>query len=120
MIAEQPYKYLKSKPDRPPDFGPNADVPAIVKGVIDDIRSNGDSAVRKYSTKFDKWEPDQFKLSQSDIDKIISEVDPQIIADIKEVQANVRKFAEAQKASLKDFEIEMEPGVHLGMWTILI
>lgn len=120
MISKEQYKYLKTKPEHPPDFGPNADVPAIVKGVIDDIRKNGDAAVRKYSTKFDKWEPDHFKLSQSDIDKIISEVDPQIIVDIKEVQANVRKFAEAQKASLKDFELEIQPGVHLGQKNIPI
>jgi histidinol dehydrogenase len=44
------YMYLKSKPEQPPDFSPSADVPAIVRGVIDDIRQNGDAAVRKYST----------------------------------------------------------------------
>ena len=120
MISKEQFKYLKSKPEQTPDFSPNADVPTIVKGVIDDIRAHGDNAVRKYSEKFDKWSPSSFKLSQDEIDKIISEVDPQIIADIKEVQANVRKFAEAQKASLKDFEIEMSPGVHLGQKNIPI
>jgi histidinol dehydrogenase len=43
------YVYLKSKPEQPPDFSPSADVPTIVRGVIDDIRQNGDAAVRKYS-----------------------------------------------------------------------
>ena len=114
-------KYLKSKPPVTPDFGPNADVPAIVKGVIDDIRSNGDSAVKKYSKQFDKWDPSAgFKLTPEGIQDIVSKVDPQILSDIKEVQANVRKFAEAQKASLKDFEIEMEPGVFLGQRNIPI
>jgi len=95
-------KYLKSKPAVTPDFGPKADVPSIVKGVIDDIRQNGDAAVKKYSQQFDKWDPKAgFKLSQEKVDEIISQVDPQIISDIKEVQANVRKFAQAQKDHLQ-------------------
>ena len=93
---------------------PNAEVAKIVTGVIDEIRANGDAAVRQYSEKFDKWSPPSFKLSQSQIEECMAAVDPQIIKDIKAVQANVRKFAQAQKDSLKDFEIEMEPGVFLG------
>lgn len=114
-------KYLKSKPPNPPDFGPNANVPAIVKGVIDDIRQNGDAAVKKYSTQFDKWDPSEgFRLSREKVDEIVSKVEPQIIKDIKEVQANVRKFAQAQKDHLQNFEIEMSPGVHLGQKNIPI
>ncbi|KAI1392687.1 histidinol dehydrogenase [Hypoxylon trugodes] len=86
----------------------------IVKGVIDDIRANGDNAVRSYSEKFDKWSPPSFKLSESDIQECISKVPAQTIADIKEAQKNVRTFAEAQRASIKDFEIEIQPGVFLG------
>jgi histidinol dehydrogenase len=89
-------------------------VTATVKAVINDIRSNGDSAVRQYSEKFDKWTPSSFKLSQAQIDEVIAGVPEQTLKDIKEVQANVRAFAEAQKNSLKDFEIEIRPGVHLG------
>lgn len=92
----------------------NEGVATIVKNVIDDIRINGDSAVRSYSGRFDKWSPKSFKLSQEDIESVISKVDAQIIEDIKTVQANVRKFAEAQKDSLKDFELEISPGVFLG------
>ena len=113
-------KYLKEKPPATPDFSPNADVPSVVRNVIADIRTNGDAAVRKYSTQFDKWEPASFKLSTSEIEEIISQVPKQIIADIKEVQNNVRTFAEAQKASLKDFELEIQPGVHLGQRNIPI
>ena len=61
-----------------------------------------------------KWTPQSFLLSRQQIEEIIGTVDPQIITDIQKVQANVRKFAEAQRASLRDFEIEMEPGVFLG------
>ncbi|XXH02564.1 hypothetical protein Hte_008941 [Hypoxylon texense] len=86
----------------------------IVKGVIDDIRANGDKAVRSYSEKFDKWSPPSFKLTESQIQECISKVPAQTIADIKEAQKNVRTFAEAQRASIKDFEIEIRPGVFLG------
>ena len=93
---------------------PAPDVSNIVKGVIDDIRIRGDKAVREYSEKFDKWSPPSFKLSKEEIEECIATVDPQIITDIKAVQHNVRKFAQAQRDSLKDFELEMEPGVFLG------
>lgn len=116
-------RYLKSKAETAsigkPDHkskpsAPSLDVPAIVRGVIEDIRQNGDAAVRQYSEKFDKWSPESFKLSAKDIDEIIGTVPEQIIADIKTVQSNVRKFAEAQKATLTEVEVETEPGVFLG------
>ncbi|KAI0015603.1 histidinol dehydrogenase [Xylariomycetidae sp. FL0641] len=86
----------------------------IVKGVIEDIRSNGDEAARSYSEKFDNWSPESFKLSSEQIQECISKVPGQTLADIKEAQKNVRTFAEAQRASIKDFEIEIQPGVFLG------
>ena len=89
-------------------------VSQTVKGVIDHIRRDGDSAVRQYSEKFDKWSPQSFKLSDSDIEHIMSKVPDQVIKDIKKVQSNVRKFAEAQKNSLSELELEIEPGVFLG------
>ncbi|KAI0126389.1 histidinol dehydrogenase [Xylariales sp. AK1849] len=92
----------------------NQKVSEIVKGVIDDIKADGDKAVRSYSEKFDKWSPESFKLSEGQIQDIISKVPAQTIADIKEAQRNVRTFAEAQRASIKDFEIEIRPGVFLG------
>ncbi|KAI0384066.1 histidinol dehydrogenase [Hypomontagnella monticulosa] len=92
----------------------NQKVSDIVKGVIDDIKANGDAAVRQYSEKFDKWSPPSFKLSEDQIQECISKVPAQTIADIKEAQKNVRTFAEAQRASIKDFEIEIQPGVFLG------
>jgi histidinol dehydrogenase len=95
-------------------------VTATVKSVILDIRLNGDAAVRAYSEKFDKWSPASFKLSQSEIEEIIATVPEQTLKDIKEVQANVRAFAQAQRESLKDFEIEIRPGVHLGQKNIPI
>ncbi|RMD44989.1 hypothetical protein DV735_g74, partial [Chaetothyriales sp. CBS 134920] len=92
----------------------NDAVASIVKGVIDDIRANGDAAVRTYSERFDKWSPASFKLSAADIAGVLKTVPDQIIKDIQEVQANVRTFAEAQKKSLGEFELEIQPGVFLG------
>ncbi|KAM5350040.1 hypothetical protein ACJ41O_006545 [Fusarium nematophilum] len=116
-------RHIKKPALQAPDHaksGPGVEVPQIVKGVIGDIATNGDAAVRKYSQKFDKWEPPSFKLSAEQIDQIIASVDPQTITDIKIVQGNVRKFAQAQRDSICDFEIETEPGVLLGQKNIPI
>ncbi|KAJ9637399.1 hypothetical protein H2204_004823 [Knufia peltigerae] len=105
---------LKSKEGSEAQNAPKVDVSSIVKDVIDNIRANGDIAVRQYSQKFDSWSPADFKLSAKQIDDIMATVDPQIIQDIREVQHNVRAFAEKQKSSLHEFEFEIQPGVFLG------
>jgi histidinol dehydrogenase len=97
-----------------------SNVPLIVTSVIDSIRADGDAAVRSFSEKFDKWSPPSFKLSDEEIEQIISSLPEQVIKDIKEVQNNVRTFAQAQKDSLKDFELEIHPGVFLGQKNIPI
>jgi histidinol dehydrogenase len=102
------------------DPAPVVDTPTIVRAVIDEIRAKGDDAVRAYSEKFDKWSPTSFKLSQEEIQRIISTVPQQVLDDIKQVQGNVRAFALAQKASITEFEMEIRPGVHLGQRNIPI
>lgn len=107
--------YLKKKSELTTTSGQTLpDVSAIVKEVLDTVRIRGDEAVRQYSEKFDKWSPTSFKLSKKEIEDVIATVPEQIIKDIKEVQRNVRTFAEAQRKSLNDFEIEIQPGVFLG------
>ena len=101
--------YLKSRSNDTSAAGSSVDVSTVVKGVIDDIRANGDAAVREYSEKFDKWSPASFKLSQAEIDAAIAACPTQTIDDIKEVQQNVRLFAKAQKDSLREFEYEIQP-----------
>lgn len=61
--------HLKTAPGPAPSANgaPKLDVAAIVASVIDDVRNDGDAAVRKYSDKFDKWSPESFKLSVSDL-----------------------------------------------------
>src|SRR3954466_12286149 len=83
-----------------------------VEEILDDVRKRGDAAIREYSEKFDKWAPK--KLGKSEIDAILAKVAPQTIADIKFAQAQIRQFAEHQKAALKDIEVETLPGVKLG------
>jgi sulfopropanediol 3-dehydrogenase len=83
-----------------------------VEDILDDVRKRGDAAIRDYSEKFDKWAPK--KLSKGDIDAIVSKVSPQTIADIQFAQAQIRRFAEHQKAALRDIEVETLPGVKLG------
>src|SRR5262245_14849625 len=83
-----------------------------VEGILADVKKRGDAAVREYSEKFDKWVPK--KLSQSDIEKIVGKVSPATINDIKFAQAQIRAFAEHQRAALRDIEVETLPGVKLG------
>lgn len=92
----------------------------IVKTAIAKIRAEGDAAVREFSEKFDKWSPTSFRLTQEQIDASIAALPAQTVKDIKQVQTNVRRFAEAQRSSLTDFEIETQPGVILGQKNVPI
>jgi sulfopropanediol 3-dehydrogenase len=91
-----------------------------VRGVIADIRQRGDVAVREYSAKFDNWSPEDFRLGEDQIKGLIGSLPTQVIDDIVTVQENVRRFATLQRESLKDFEVETMPGVHLGQKNIPI
>lgn len=98
--------------------GRDADVMSTVADVIADIRRRGDEAVREYSTKFDSWSPERFRLSDEQVESIVATVPKQTIEDIELAQRNVRRFAEHQLDSLRDFEVETEPGVFLGQRSI--
>jgi len=99
---------------QPRTSGRDAQVSASVEQIIADIRDRGDAAVREYSEKFDQWSPQSFRLDADEVDRIVARVPAQVIEDIEFAQAQVRRFAERQLASLRDFEIETLPGVHLG------
>jgi len=91
-----------------------AAVKETVSGVIADIRERGDVAVREYSSKFDNWSPDSFRLSAGRVDDIIATLPAQVITDIEFAQEQVRGFARAQLAALAEIEVETLPGVFLG------
>ncbi len=92
----------------------DAQVKATVEDILSDIKSRGDEALLEYSQKFDNWKPAKFRLSREEIDECYSRVTEQNIEDIKFAQAQIRKFAEIQKAALQDVEEETFPGVVLG------
>ena len=87
---------------------------AVVEATLKDIECRGDTAVRALSEKFDKYSPASFKLSASEIDALMARVTPREMADLKFAQENVRRFAQAQRDSMLDIEVEMQPGVILG------
>lgn len=92
----------------------NKKVQIIVEGIIGDIEQLGDKAVRNYSEKFDKWTPKSFRLSKQDIAACYEQLDEQVISDIRWAQTQVRNFAQIQRDSMKDVEVETLPGVTLG------
>lgn len=92
----------------------NAQVVETVTRVLEDIRADGDTAVRKYSAEFDHWAPESFRLSSDEVAKIISGLPTTVIDDLSFVQRQVRDFAQAQRDSMLDLEIETLPGVRLG------
>ncbi|MEP1470991.1 MAG: histidinol dehydrogenase [Halieaceae bacterium] len=92
----------------------DAKVRSIVEDILERIESAGDDAVREYSQKFDDWSPSGFRLSKSDIDGCYAELDQQVLDDIRFAQEQVRNFAQIQRDSMKDVEVETLPGVVLG------
>ncbi len=113
-------KHLKTAVPAQTVTNARADVADTVRGIIADIRERGDAAVREYSEKFDKWSPENFRLTPEEVESYIAQVPDQAIEDIKTVQAQVRRFALKQRESITDFEIETLPGVHLGQKNIPI
>jgi sulfopropanediol 3-dehydrogenase len=89
-------------------------VRATVEGILADIEARGEAAVRSYSEKFDKWSPPTFRVSKTEIEECIGSLPKQVIADIEFAQAQIRNFALAQRAALRDVEVETLPGVVLG------
>ena len=92
----------------------DAKVRKTVENILDDIKARGDAALKDYSEKFDNWRPDNFQVSRAEIDVCYDQVTKQNIEDIEFAQAQVRGFAEIQKAALIDVEQETLPGVILG------
>ena len=86
----------------------------IVEGILEDVATRRDAAIRELSQKFDKWNPESFRLSDEKIQEIVATVPKKTQEDIKWAQAQVRRFAQIQKSSLSDVEIETIPGVILG------
>jgi len=92
----------------------DAKVRAVVESTLADIAARGDAAVRDLSQKFDNYTPQKFRLTESEIEAAMNKVSSRDMEDIKFAQAQIRNFAEAQRASMTDVEVETLPGVILG------
>lgn len=106
--------YLKQGISQQDRADADAKVRATVEATLADIDARGDAAVRDLSVKFDGYDPVAFRLTEADIEDAMSKVSASDLADIKYAQKQIRRFAEAQRASMTDVEVETEPGVILG------
>jgi sulfopropanediol 3-dehydrogenase len=107
-------KYLKSGKSITEKENEDQKTKEIVENVLKQIENGGDKAVRMLSEKFDDYSPTSFKLSDEQIDALISTLTERELSDIKFAQEQVRKFAGIQRASMTDVEVETLPGVILG------
>ena len=92
----------------------DAKVRLSVEGILKDIETRGDAAIRDLSQKFDGYATPSFRLTQSEIGAAMQQVGPRDMEDIRFAQKQIRTFAEAQRASMVDIEVETMPGVILG------
>ncbi len=92
----------------------DAKVRQTVDGILAQVKTKGDQAIRDLSKQFDNWTPDSFHLSPQEIERAIALVPKRDLQDIKFAQAQVRNFAQKQRDSMQDIEVETLPGVVLG------
>jgi sulfopropanediol 3-dehydrogenase len=85
-----------------------------VARIVADVGERGDAAVREWSARLDRWERESYRLDEGEIRHVVESVAPSVLEDIRFSQAQVRRFAEAQRATLRDVEVETLPGVTLG------
>ena len=113
-------RYLKQGKPQDQRAEDDARIRQTVESLIENIEKNGDRAVRELSEQFDKWSPDSFFLTEQEIEQQVSKVSKRDLADIRFAQKQVREFAEHQRSSLTDVEVETMPGVVLGLSLIHI
>ena len=107
-------RYLKRGMDASAIKAADAKVRATVEEILSDIDARKDAAVRDLSQKFDNWSPRDFRLTPVEIERAIGQVAKRDLDDIKFAQAQVRNFAQKQKDTMRDLEVETLPGVLLG------
>ncbi|HML12847.1 MAG TPA: histidinol dehydrogenase [Xanthobacteraceae bacterium] len=107
-------QYLKRGIDASAVKAADAKVRETVEAILADVEARGDQAVRELSQKFDNWAPENFRLTEQEIERAIGEVPKRDLDDIRFAQAQVRNFAQKQKETLRDLEVETLPGVVLG------
>ena len=106
--------YLKTGKPAADRAEEDAQVAGAVAATLNDIETRGDVAARELANKFDGYDRETYRLTDAEIEEIIAQVTPQEMADLKFAQAQVRNFAQAQRDSMLDIEVETLPGVILG------
>ncbi len=107
-------RFLKRGMDASTIKAADQKVRETVEGILAQVEDKKDQAIRELSKQFDNWEPNDFKLSPADVEKAISQVAKRDLDDIRFAQAQVRNFAQKQRDTMKDLEVETLPGVILG------
>src|SRR5487761_1586001 len=107
-------RYLKSGMDASAIKAADAKVRETVEQILADVDARKDAAVRELSRKFDNWSPASFKLAADEIERAIGQVKKRDLGDLKFAQAQARNFAQKQKETMRDLEVETLPGVVLG------
>jgi sulfopropanediol 3-dehydrogenase len=107
-------KHLKRSRDAAQRAEDDSKVRATVEGILADIEKRGDDAVRELSAKFDQWDRKDYRLTDAEIKDCVAQLSKRNIDDIKFAQEQVRNFAQHQRNSMKDIEVETLPGVVLG------
>jgi sulfopropanediol 3-dehydrogenase len=107
-------RYLKRGMDASAIKAADAKVRETVDGILAEVEAGRDAAVRALSKKFDDWSPASFKLSAEEIERAMAKLRKRDLDDIRFAQAQVRNFAQKQKETLRDLEVETLPGVILG------
>ena len=107
-------RWLKQGADRAASDQADTQVRRAVESILADIAERGDQAVRDLSIKFDGWDRDDYRLTEPEIEACLSRLTRRDLDDIGFAQAQVRRFAEAQRGSIRDIEVETLPGVVLG------
>ena len=107
-------RYLKRGMDASAIKAADAKVRETVEQILADVEAGRDAAVRELSQKFDGWSPASFRLAPDEIERAIGQVRKRDLDDIRFAQAQVRNFAQKQKESMRDLEVETLPGVVLG------
>jgi sulfopropanediol 3-dehydrogenase len=105
-------RYIKQPPPTPKAV--TREIRETVSEIISAVESEGLTAVRRYSERFDKWNPPSFRVSSADIERAITNTPQDWKNHIGFLQAQVKNFAELQKATLTEFEVETHPGIRLG------
>ena len=105
-------EFLKQPPHRPGEDA--SQVSATVSEILSAVRAEGESAVRRYSARFDKWDPPTFRVGREEIERATESLDPELRRHIDFAATQIRNFAELERGTMHDLEVETMPGVVLG------